>query len=654
MQPVTLDVLVSASIPWAKEVIKNKILPIIENRVQGYLKDARAARFLNHSLERFLSNVKGQCSLVNTLAFQNTPVELLDVYEPMSVYYDNEKKPYTCLIKNNADLINSFNHILITDSAGMGKSTILKRIALDCIENKEHIPIYIELRRAQDYDFSLQVKNQLGLGEDVSNNCLKELPFIYLFDGIDEIPQKIKSKVVNLLKIFADEFSESKIIITSRHDNFLSELYGFSRFKIKPLEPHQAYDLLRRYDDRGPISHRLIKGLRLENGQNLNEFLATPLYVSLLFCAYKFKPIIPRKKELFYSQVFEALYESHDLTKELGYVRDKFSNLDSTDFHQILRRLGFWCLKDGGRIEFTKDDLQIALQNIISKIPGISASPSLFIQDLIETVPLFVKEGAIIRWSHKSLMEYFAAMFICRDTKERQKEILIKLYKSAESIRYKNLFELCADIDYSSFRSSVIKCLLEDFIALFKNLCDKQIGADENISKTKAEILLSGEAIVYLFDKDKESERLSNLFKGDFSTFNELEKSNGNFITTVTGIANGWIVIARTNTIKTCILNILKSRNPDYFHDDSDRGHSNKDEEMTVKITENVNNRPEVKFSVSEKSLSTMTNHNQIPIIEHLLSFEKTPQLKYNHAILELQKIIYDESNGINQLLDGF
>lgn len=136
MQPVTLDVLVSASIPWAKEVIKNKILPIIEHSVQGYLKDARATRFLNQSMERFLSNVKGQCSLVNTLAFQNTPVELLDIYEPMSVYYDNEKKPYTCLIKKNADLINSFNHILITDSAGMGKSTVLKRIALDCIENK--------------------------------------------------------------------------------------------------------------------------------------------------------------------------------------------------------------------------------------------------------------------------------------------------------------------------------------------------------------------------------------------------------------------------------------------------------------------------------------------------------------------------------------
>ncbi|EEG1996895.1 NACHT domain-containing protein [Salmonella enterica] len=652
MQPVSLDVLVSASLPWAKEVIKNKILPIIESSVRNYLIDVHAARFLNKNLERFLSNVKGQCSLVNTLAFQNTPVELLDIYEPMSIYYDNEKKPYTCLIKDNADLLDNFNHILITDSAGMGKSTLMKRIALDCIANKEYIPIYIELRRAKDYDFALQVKHQLGLGEDISDNCLKKIPFIYLFDGIDEIPQQLKSKIVNLLSTFANNFSESKIIITSRHDNFLSELHGFSRFKINPLETNQAYDLLRRYDGRGPISSQLIKGLRLENGHNLNEFLSTPLYVSLLFCAYKFKPIIPRKRELFYSQVFDALYESHDLTKELGYVREKFSKLDSTDFHQVLRRLGFWCLKDGGKIEFTKDELQITLQNIISKIPGISTSPSLFIQDLIETVPLFVKEGAIIRWSHKSLMEYFAAMFICRDTKERQKEILTKLYYSPESIRHRNLFSLCADIDYSSFRSSIIKCLLLDLKSSYEELKNETAQFNCDTIKTKAEISLAGNSIIYLFDKDKENELLNDFFKGDLRAFNELSENGSHIITTITGVANHWLVIARESTIKSDILSILKSRKPSYFH--KTHRFFNTDPELESNIMMEVGKQPEVKFNLTLDSLKDINKDKEIRLIESLLSFENTPQIKYDSALFELEQINCDESNGINQLLDGF
>ena len=44
----------------------------------------------------------------------------------------------------------------------MGKSTLMKRIALYCIEETNQIPIYLELRRIQDYSIAEQVKNQLG------------------------------------------------------------------------------------------------------------------------------------------------------------------------------------------------------------------------------------------------------------------------------------------------------------------------------------------------------------------------------------------------------------------------------------------------------------------------------------------------------------
>lgn len=539
MQPVTLDGMIAASLPWAKEVIKNKIIPIISSRVKDYLDDVRAARFLNDSMEKFLSRVGGQCSLVNTLAFQNTPIELKKIYEPISVYHDNEQSNYECLINNKIDILNSYNHILITDSAGMGKSTLMKRIALYCIEETNQIPIYLELRRIQDYSIAEQVKNQLGLGKNISNACLKEIPFIYLFDGIDEIPQGIKSSVVNSLREFAD------------------------------------------------------------------DFLSTPLYVSLLFCAYKFKPIIPRKKELFYSQVFDALFESHDLTKELGYVREKHSKLDSTDFHQILRRLGFWCLKEGGRIEFTKDDLQIIIKEIASKIPGLTISASLFIKDLIETVPLFVKEGAIIRWSHKSLMEYFAAMFICRDTKERQRGILRTLYKNDESIRHKNLFELCADIDYSTFRSSVIKNLLEDYVHLYEKISQRSITSTPKEVISKVELLFPGRSLIYIFSKGEENKTLSKLINGDFREFKELNTKDGYLNTTFADIGNAWVVIARNETIISHVLSILKVKNPEYFH--SNHRLTSDDTNLTLEVRRAIRHDDEVKIDVNFENILNLS-----------------------------------------------
>lgn len=586
MQPVTLDGMIAASLPWAKEVIKNKIIPIISSRVKDYLDDVRAARFLNDSMEKFLSRVGGQCSLVNTLAFQNTPIELKKIYEPISVYHDNEQSNYECLINNKIDILNSYNHILITDSAGMGKSTLMKRIALYCIEETNQIPIYLELRRIQDYSIAEQVKNQLGLGKNISNACLKEIPFIYLFDGIDEIPQGIKSSVVNSLREFAD------------------------------------------------------------------DFLSTPLYVSLLFCAYKFKPIIPRKKELFYSQVFDALFESHDLTKELGYVREKHSKLDSTDFHQILRRLGFWCLKEGGRIEFTKDDLQIIIKEIASKIPGLTISASLFIKDLIETVPLFVKEGAIIRWSHKSLMEYFAAMFICRDTKERQRGILRTLYKNDESIRHKNLFELCADIDYSTFRSSVIKNLLEDYVHLHEKISQRSITSTPKEVISKVELLFPGRSLIYIFSKGEENKTLSKLINGDFREFKELNTKDGYLNTTFADIGNAWVVIARNETIISHVLSILKVKNPEYFH--SNHRLTSDDTNLTLEVRRAIRHDDEVKIDVNFENILNCDGKTNLNLISGILTFDKTPQLKYRKALAELDKINFDDSNGINQLLEGF
>ncbi|HBX7613762.1 TPA: hypothetical protein MIC38_25210 [Klebsiella pneumoniae] len=586
MQPVTLDGMIAASLPWAKEVIKNKIIPIILSRVKDYLDDVRAARFLNDSMEKFLSRVGGQCSLVNTLAFQNTPIELKKIYEPISVYHDNEQSNYECLINNKIDILNSYNHILITDSAGMGKSTLMKRIALYCIEETNQIPIYLELRRIQDYSIAEQVKNQLGLGKNISNACLKEIPFIYLFDGIDEIPQGIKSSVVNSLREFAD------------------------------------------------------------------DFLSTPLYVSLLFCAYKFKPIIPRKKELFYSQVFDALFESHDLTKELGYVREKHSKLDSTDFHQILRRLGFWCLKEGGRIEFTKDDLQIIIKEIASKIPGLTISASLFIKDLIETVPLFVKEGAIIRWSHKSLMEYFAAMFICRDTKERQRGILRTLYKNDESIRHKNLFELCADIDYSTFRSSVIKNLLEDYVHLYEKISQRSITSTPKEVISKVELLFPGRSLIYIFSKGEENKTLSKLINGDFREFKELNTKDGYLNTTFADIGNAWVVIARNETIISHVLSILKVKNPEYFH--SNHRLTSDDTNLTLEVRRAIRHDDEVKIDVNFENILNCDGKTNLNLISGILTFDKTPQLKYRKALAELDKINFDDSNGINQLLEGF
>ncbi|EKM6990934.1 hypothetical protein PVC22_004503, partial [Salmonella enterica subsp. enterica serovar Infantis] len=89
-----------------------------------------------------------------------------------------------------------------------------------------------------------------------------------------------------------------------------------------------------------------------------------------------------------------------------------------------------------------------------------------------------------------------------------------------------------------------------------------------------------------------------------------------------------------------------------YFH--KTHRFFNTDPELESNIMMEVGKQPEVKFNLTLDSLKDINKDKEIRLIESLLSFENTPQIKYDSALFELEQINCDESNGINQLLDGF
>lgn len=268
--------------------------------------------------------------------------------------------------------------------------------------------------------------------------------FIFFFDGYDEISSSNKAFVTKNIQDFVAKAPNNKYILTSRPEEELACFGEFQEFRIRELKKVESYDLLRKYDISGKTSRLLISKLKTGNYSMINEFLKNPLLVSLLFAVFDFKQTIPLKKHIFYRQVFDAYFDSHDLSKGDSYVHEKKSNLDLDDFDKVMRKIGYECLRKQ-KIEFEKDELLKIIDSAKSGFSNLKFASTSLLSDLLKAVPLFCQDGMYYKWVHKSLQEYFVAEFIYKDSKNNQDAILTALYKSKKIDLYINLLDLYFD-----------------------------------------------------------------------------------------------------------------------------------------------------------------------------------------------------------------
>lgn len=475
-------------------LVKTLIVPKIKSASKAVtrFRDKELTPFYTH-FEEYLKRSYTKYSVINTLVNKNERKYLKDLYVPLTLVSQTERKNINRIDCFPAKWIRGQGKILITDTAGMGKSTLTKFMFLNTIDEGNIIPIYIELRRLSKSNTILQeVQHQLNSLSKVFDNQLmldlfKTGGFIFFLDGYDEIALDERSAVTTDINDFISKASDDNFfILTSRPEDALSCFGEFRVYGIRPLERKEAYELIRRYDLRDGVCAGLINELKKNNYETIKDFLSNPLLVSLLVAAYDYKQIVPLKKHIFYRQVYDAYFDLHDLSKGDSYIHDKKSGLDTDEFERVLRYVGFSCLKHH-KIEFEKDALLNLIEDAKSYCPDLKFNASDFLSDLLHSVPLFCMDGSYYKWVHKSLQEYFAAQFIYKDSKNSQAEILSALCKSENAAQYVNLLDIYFDVDNWGFTSSITLPLCEAFLKyheesffnseiINKDEIDKRIG----------------------------------------------------------------------------------------------------------------------------------------------------------------------------------
>ena len=494
-----------------------------------------------NSFDRYLKEAEGRHKYFSSQVFANEGQLLEDYYIPLTLVKNSSATQNVSVMVTDypTDLLAAYKDVLVVDTAGMGKSTLLKFIFLRSISSGSAIPIFVELRKLSREKalMSFLIEELRFTGDKTSIRMLEESisqgVFTFFLDGFDEIPEDEKPAVSAQILELKKSGPKNRFILSSREEQSLAYLAEFHKFNIKPLSQEEAFCLIRRITRNEQLANKLIEKILAQPGHTLNEFLTNPLLVSLLVKSFMHSPILPVRLSEFYRQVFDALFQTHDATKELGgYARPKFSGLDLDRFHKVLRSLGALTYQDN-KLEFSTDELllQIERAKILTSEQDFSASN--FHHDLLHAVPLFVRDGGKSRWAHRSLQEYFAAAYICIDAKEAQVQLLQQLY-TAGLQKNSNILKLCADIDGKTFKLVVVKKYLQERLTIANSSFARQnfVDIDENLLAARRGFIFDARSVIYVLPPGTSAD---NIGVHAAKIFREASVSGGILATDISG-----------------------------------------------------------------------------------------------------------------------
>lgn len=434
-----------------------------------------AEQLIGIDIKNYLTKQKTKYAHIKTLLKGNTPVYLYEIYYPINLIDDNRVTISTNRISN---IFKASNYITIIGDAGSGKSTLTKHLFLNSILEKFAIPILVELRYLNETDGDIEkyildkiFENKLSKNPTILERLLNNGKFIFFLDGFDELNSDVKNKVIENLNSFINKYDNNKFILTSRPYSNIENLPLFINYRIKELNKESGeidgfIDL--QLNKEKELAEKIKKSLIENKSEYIQSFLTNPLLLTLYILTFQTYAEIPSKKYIFYRRVINALFSEHDSKTKLGYVREKQSKLSQEQFEDILKAFSFLSYFDS-KYNFDYDYINKILTTVKSKNNKVEFEINKFIFDLKSSIALWTEDNGDYSFAHRSLQEYFAALFIKNlnpiENERAYKKIIEKFSNQHRAWEVENFLSLCHEMDEINFSKHYYLPILGELIS---------------------------------------------------------------------------------------------------------------------------------------------------------------------------------------------
>lgn len=376
----------------------------------------------NFALKYYLYAKSVSLSKVKMAFFSSQVVELNEIYVPQNIKWNNEIFSQVDFF----DLLLQYKKVVVSATAGSGKSCFLKSLFLDIISNeKKLLPLFLELRKVNETGESIFENLRLDIA--IHNSSFNESNLDYLLsrkgtvlflDGFDEVNYDLKDKYLEEVNYLANKYTNLIILASSRQE--YNEFRDWSLYDVVYLEPLtllQSIKIIEKLNYNIETKERFIKALNSGLYSKHEGFSSNPLLLTIMLVTYEQFGDIPDKVHIFYNLAYQALFNMHDVSKQ-GFRRKSLANLDMYELKNIF---SLFCLITYSKQEFyfSDTDLDEYLKLCISKFKYETEYKNLKLE-LLNNVPLLMRDGLNYCFTHRSFQEYFTAYYLTNNKASMQ------------------------------------------------------------------------------------------------------------------------------------------------------------------------------------------------------------------------------------------
>lgn len=355
---------------------------------------------------------------------------------------------------------NEQKYLMVHGCPGVGKSTFLRRVALEVLSGRREIfqhsliPVFIELKRfiSDDVDIEQCIVEQFSnsgfpAADRFTIEALRQGKLLVLLDGLDEVPQNYFTSVINKTQKFVEQYYINRFIISCRIPLCVNGFSRFSNVAVTQLNDRQIKKFIANWyrssdRKRSGIAEKCWESLQKPENVAIKNLAHTPLLLNLLCLIYESSQDFPDNRSQVYAKglliSLEKWAEKKAITKDKNYQ----------GLHKELEEL---LLSEIAYASFATQSLVFSGQQIIGLIDDFLTNyfnqpKNLNAQGVLDTI--FVKNDileqkykGVFAFSHLTLQEYLAAYCV---HKNNQYKSLVVDHLTDE--RWREVFLLLAGI----------------------------------------------------------------------------------------------------------------------------------------------------------------------------------------------------------------